>query len=831
MRRAEPGALKEAAAARDAWFAGRGWEVFAFQRACWEAFAAGRSGLLEVPTGAGKTYAAFWGPLAEMMAVPREGRTAAGVEVLYLTPLRAVGNDIARALRAPIEDLGLSFEVGVRTGDTAAAAKQRQRSRPPAVLVTTPESLGLWLTHPGAAAKLAGLRALILDEWHELMGSKRGALLELSLAQLRRLAPGMRTWALSATLGNVVEAARCAVGVEVEPLVLGQELARPVEIETVLPETLDAFPWAGHLGLRLLPEVCRHLDDGLPTLLFTNTRNQAESWYRELLAARPEWQERIGLHHGSLDFAERQRVEVGLKEGRLRLAIATSSLDLGVDFSPIERVVQVGSPKGIARLLQRAGRSAHRPQAPCRLLFVPTHALEVVEIAAAREALAARDFETRPPLRHPHDCLVQHLVSRALGGGFVPDELYAEIATAHSWRELERGDFNWVLDLVHGGGRCLEAYPEYCKLQREGPRYTVRDPRVARLHRMNLGTITSDTSLGVTLGRGGALGSVEESFLSRLKPGQTFWFAGRCLELVSLDGVRARVRLARGKESTVTPQWMGGRMPLSSELAHSVRACLDRAARGEGTASREMAAVAPILAEQARLSRVPGRGELLAEVTVTAEGHHLLLYPFEGRLVHEGLVVLLARRLSRRRSGTFSLSVNDYGLHLLSPEPYPFEELWTPDVLSPQALEHDIEEAVALGEMSRRHFREVAEVAGLIFPNRPGRGQPLRQLQASATLLWEVFQRFDPRNLLLAQARREVLERHFERPRLERALTRMRAARWCLHRTRRPTPLAFPLLVEQIRQRVGEESLAERVERLRRACLKVDSASKSQARP
>ncbi|HEU4537758.1 MAG TPA: DEAD/DEAH box helicase, partial [Polyangiaceae bacterium] len=397
------------------WFLSKGWAPFAFQEEAWAAFRAGKSGLVHVPTGAGKTYAAYFGPLAETLDAGQRG-----LQIVYITPLRAVSRDIELALRAPVEALGYGLEVESRTGDTSSSARQRQKRRPPEVLITTPESLSLLLCQADAAAYFAGLRAVLVDEWHELLSTKRGTQVELALARLRRFAPGLRTWAMSATLANLREAARAAVGAGAEPALVTAPLARPVQVETLLPSEVDAFPWAGHLGLTMLEPVLEVIAKKGTTLLFTNTRSQAERWYQAIVEARPRWQDKIALHHGSLDRAERERVEGGLKAGTLRAVVATSSLDLGVDFAPVERVVQIGSPKGVGRMLQRAGRAAHRPGAPSELWLVPTHALELVEIAAARRALAAAAVEARAPLDRPFDVLAQHLVTCARGGGFRP---------------------------------------------------------------------------------------------------------------------------------------------------------------------------------------------------------------------------------------------------------------------------------------------------------------------------------------------------------------------------------------------------------------------------
>lgn len=799
------------------WFAARGWAPYPFQEEAWRAYARGESGLLHVPTGAGKTYAAYLAPLAEVAE-----RRERGLQILYLTPLRAVSRDIELALREPLAALpgGLSGDIDVesRTGDTSSSARARQRERLPEVLITTPESLSLLLADERAAERFRQLRCVIVDEWHELLSTKRGTQVELALARLRHFAPSLRTWALSATLANLEQAAQCAVGVGARATLVRASLERPLEVQTLLPDHVDAFPWVGHLGFTMLDKVADWLDPAQSTLLFTNTRSQAERWYEGLRLARPGWRGLLALHHGSLDREERERVEAGLKDGSVRLVVCTSSLDLGVDFGPVERVVQIGSPKGVGRTLQRAGRSAHRPGATSRLLFVPTHALELVEMAAAREALERGEVEARVPLQKPLDVLAQHLVTCALGGGFTREALRAEVRTAQAYAQLTDEEFEWTLALVREGGPPLRAYPDFRRVVEveaaagEG-RFVVADARIARLHKLNIGTISSDATVLLQYWNGAKLGSIEEGYVGRLRPGDVFLFAGRALEFQRLKDMTAYVRPAR-RRPTQTPRWHGGRLPLSPSLAAALRRTLQAARQGDVTTD-ELAAAWPVLEAQARLSHIPGEGRLLAETLRSREGHHLFLYPFEGRLVHEGLAALLALRLTRRQAATFSLSVNDYGLELLTPTPFPFAEALGPALFTRARLSEDILESVNLSELARRSFRDIARVAGLVLPGLPSARKSTRQVQASSGLLYDVFLRYDPENLLLQQARREVLEQHFQQGRLAAALSRLEGSPVEHVALRRPTPLAFPLMVERISASVSNESLLERVQRLK----------------
>jgi ATP-dependent Lhr-like helicase len=801
-----------------AWFARRGWTPHPFQERAWRSFLDGRSGVVHVPTGAGKTYAAYGGPLAAMIDELRDsgGGVLAGPRLLYVTPLRAVARDIEKALRLPIEESGLGISVESRTGDTSASVRNRQRDRLPNVLVTTPESLTLLLARANSRELLAPCRAVIVDEWHELLSSKRGTQTELALASLRGFCPGLRTWALSATLSNLDEAAHAAAGVDDDPEVISAPVDRPISIHTVLPARPDAFPFAGHLGLSMLNEVVEALDPARSTLLFTNTRSQAERWHHAILQERPEWARHTALHHGSIDRAERERIERGLKDGSVRLVVATSSLDLGVDFSPVEEVYQIGSSKGIARLMQRAGRSAHRPGAPCRITCVPTYGLELLEVDAVRRAIAAGVIEPRLPLNAPLDVLAQHLVTCALGGGFRADELYGEVRRAWSYRDLGRADFDWVLDLVKTGGATLWAYPDYRRLVEEEGSGLLRvsTRRIAQLHRLNVGTIVADASVALCYPSGRKLGNIEENFVSKLRPGEKFLFAGRVLEFVRMRDLTAYARRSRGS-TTFTPIWSGTRLPNTESLSEWVRRSLELARDGV-TDSPELAAASRIVEVQSRLSIVPGADELLVELCRTREGRHVFLFPFDGRLVHAGLAAVLALRLARRLKTTFSIAVNDYGLELLSTDDVDAEPLITPEIFTRDRLVEDVADSVNMVQLTRSRFREVARVSGLVFQSHPGVHKSARQVHASAGLLYDVFNEFDPGNLLLHQARREVLDREFEQSRLARSMERLRHASLRILRVSRPTPLGFPLILERVGGKLTGQSLHERIEAMKR---------------
>jgi len=872
------GTFPAGAAEVEAWFASLSWQPFEFQREVWAAFAAGRSGLLHATTGSGKTYAVWLGALLRAQALtsargnvastdapnhaPNHANTsvpthAPSLKVLWLTPMRALAADTARALKSPLEALMPGWSLGQRTGDTPSSERARQDRRLPQALVTTPESLSLLLTRENAALELGGVQSVIVDEWHELIGNKRGVQVQLALARLRRFNPGLVVWGLSATLGNLDEAMHTLLGSQLplagepRPCLVRGRTPKQLQVDTLLPPDPGRFSWAGHLGAQMCRPVVEEIERSGTTLVFTNTRSQAEIWYQLLLRERPDWAGVVALHHGSLDKSVREWVELGLKEGRLKAVVATSSLDLGVDFLPVERVLQIGSAKGVARLLQRAGRSGHAPGRPSRITLVPTHTLELVEAAAARRAALAGEVEARSSPNKPLDVLVQHLVTVALGGGFAAGDaldrggfaagdtldrggfaagdalatskpeaplptapaLLQEVRSTWAYRHLTDEEFTWALTFVSRGGSSLAAYPEFHRVQVVDGVWRVPDRQIAKRHRLQVGTIVSEASMAVRwLGGGQTLGHIEEGFIARLHKGDCFVFAGRVLEFVHTREMAAYVRLARKLKGTV-PAWSGSKMPLSNELGASVQRVLDEAAAGVAD-SPELQAAAPMLQAQQRLSRLPASGRLLVERLQTREGHHLFMYPFAGRNVHIGLAQLLAWRLSRQAPNTFSLSVNDYGLEIMAAEPINLDGALAAGWLSSEQLLPDVLASLNAGELAQRRFREIARVSGLVFGGYPGAPKSMRQVQASSSLFYEVFRNYDPGNQLLAQAQTEVLQQELELQRLQQTLQRLQALPMDVVQLAAASPFAFPLLVERLREQLSTEKLKVRLDRL-----------------
>ncbi|WP_454062878.1 ligase-associated DNA damage response DEXH box helicase [Candidatus Nitrospira salsa] len=796
-----------AAARVKQWFQQNAWSPLPFQREAWKAYERGKSGLIHSPTGSGKSLAVWLGPVSRAIDAHDTSR---GLKVLWITPLRALAHDTAKNLQCAVDALELAWRVDVRTGDTGASTRVRQRRAPPHALITTPESLSLLLIYAETNQLFADLQSIVVDEWHELIGSKRGVQLELCLARLRALRPAVQTWGLSATLGNTKQAMETLIGPNRQGILISGVTPKVTEIRALLPRSVGRFPWGGHLGLVLLPQVLSLLERGGTSLVFTNTRSQAEQWFEALLKARPDWLDEVELHHGSIDHTLRHHIETHLRTGALRCVVCTSSLDLGVDFSPVDQVIQVGSPKGVARLIQRAGRSGHAPNAISRIECVPTHAFELVEIAAARLAAEKGQIESKKPLRMCLDVLVQHLVTMALGSGFTVSTMREEIESTSAFSGMRDEQWQWALDFITRGGQALQGYPQYQKVTVEQGLYRVTDRRIASHHRMSIGTISSQSSMNVRWLRGGMLGHIEESFIAKLNKGDNFLFAGRLVRLVQVRDMTAYVQQAMRGQRTV-PRWQGGRMPLTTELADSVVSLFGKT-QTTNVSEPEIRAIDDLLTLQSRWSKVPAPSILLVEYIKSREGHSVFCYPFGGRLTHEGLATLLAYRLSRLCPITFKISVNDYGFELLSQEKPPITEPILHAAFSDKHLEEDLKACMNTTELARRQFRDIARIAGLVFQGYPGKNKSTKQLQASSSLMYDVLKKYDGTNLLLEQAWQEVVDNQLQAERLRRILERITVQNISIQEPTRLTPLAFPLWAERVQsQTVSSESWRRRV--------------------
>lgn len=774
--------------------------------------AEGRSGLLNAPTGYGKTFAVWFGVLQRYY---RQERSKKGVHCLWITPLRALSAEILQATQGVSADLELDYRIALRTGDTDQTERQRQRRAAPEALITTPESVHLLLASKGYRDFFAGLEVVVVDEWHELLGSKRGVLVELALSRLRAICPGLQVWGISATIGNLTEAMAILLGPAAETgALIRADLKKNIHMETLLPDILDRFPWTGHLGTRLLEKVLPIIEAHRSTLLFTNTRSQAEIWYHRLLDAAPQLAGALAIHHGSLSEELRLWVEEALHQGSLKAVVCTSSLDLGVDFRPVDCVIQIGSPKGISRFVQRAGRSGHRPGETSTIYFLPTHSLEIMEGAAIRHAVQEGLLEQRLPYVRSFDVLVQYMVTLAVSDGFRADELFAEIRQTHCFSTITREEFDECLLLVTQGGRMLDTYEEFHKVVVDDGVFRVTSRRVAMRHRLSIGAIVSEAMMRVQLLSGRYLGTIEEWFVSRLKPGETFWFSGRLLELIRIRDLQAIVRPATGKKGAV-PSWMGGRFPISDHFGAALRhtfAALQRKAR---RLPEELRFLLPLFDEQQRVSALPGEFELLVEYIHTRHGYHLFVYPFEGKLVHEGMAAVVAHRLSSIRPATFSIATNEYGFELLCDDPLPLEAAMARGLFSTVNLFEDIRNGINIREMARRKFRDIAGIAGLVFQGYPGRPMKTKHLQANSGLFFSVFEEYDAGNLLLRQAYDEVYDFQLEASRMFRAFERISSHQILLQRPERLTPFAFPIFAESFRERYSNEDWQARLEKLK----------------
>jgi ATP-dependent Lhr-like helicase len=813
-----------------AWLRDRGMEPFAFQREAWSQILAGRSGLVNAPTGCGKTYSVFLGAVMDFIdRHPNDWctRKDSGLQLLWVTPLRALAKDIGRAMEEVLGGMGMSWRVGIRNGDTPTSERQRQKRRMPEVLITTPESLHLMIAQKGYPSIFSGLRIIAVDEWHELLGGKRGVQTELAISRIigcvyKESVRLPAVWGISATIGNLDEASEVllhpvvtacrSAGHPESVSIVRADIRKDIEIHSIFPEEVEKYPWAGHLGIRLANRVIPIVEGSRTCLVFINTRGMSETWYQTLLDIAPEWAGAIALHHGSIEQELRLWVEDALHEGVLKAVVCTSSLDLGVDFRPVETVVQVGSPKGVGRFLQRAGRSGHRPGEKSLAWFLPTHSLELVEAAALKEGIRRDLIEQREPLMLCFDVLIQYLCTLSVSEGFRPEEVLSEIRGTYCFREITDAEWADVMRFILEGGKALQQYDEYRKVVMEDGLCRITDRRMAMRHRLHIGTIVSDAMLKVKFLSGGYVGVIEEWFISRLLPGDVFTLAGRKLEFVMIKDMTVIVKRSNAKKSIV-PSWMGGRMSLSANLGVLLREKLEEAGRG-ATEDPELTALQPLMQLQRDLSHIPGCDELLIEHIETRDGFHLFVHTFEGRLVNEAMAAILAWRLSRIRPITFSFAMNDYSFELLSDQPIPLDDGNAYELFSPENLTNDILQSVNSTEMAKRKFRDIAVIGGLIFQGMPGEQKKARHLQSSASLLFQVFSDYDPENLLLRQAYQEVFDQQMEEARLRGMLERVSRGRIVITFPERLTPFSFPVKVDSMRENLSSESLEDRVRRM-----------------
>ncbi len=797
------------------WFAYKGWKPFDFQKQVWESYANGYDGILNAPTGSGKTFAMWFAVVASHLnskeTIRRKKKE--GLKLLWITPLKALSKDIERALKESAGDLKIPWNISTRTGDTSASVKAKQKKNEYQVLITTPESLHLMIAGKDHEKFFEELECVVVDEWHELLGSKRGVQVELALSRIKSVRKKVRVWGVSATIGNLKESLTVLLGPgKGKRKIVRSDIKKKISITSLLPDEVERFPWAGHLGIKMLHKVVPIIRKSESTLIFTNTRSQSEIWYQKILEHYPEFAGVIALHHGSIDRKIRDWVESNLHKGKLKAVVCTSSLDLGVDFYPVDTVIQIGSPKGVARFLQRAGRSGHRPDATSRIYFVPTHSLELIEGAALKQAIETNYLEDRLPVLKPIDVLVQYAFTLAAGDGLEPAKAFGEVKKTFAYNDLREDEWNWVMNFVISGGDSLKNYDEYSKVELVDDRYRITDRRKSLFHKLSIGTIVSEMSMLVKYITGGTLGAVEEDFIAAMKPGDVFTFAGRNLELTDIREITAYVKRTKRKSSRV-PSWLGGRMPLSSQLSELLRIKLGESMKhnAEGI---ELKAIRPIVELQSLRSHVPGRKEFLIEMFESEEGHHLFFYPFEGRLAHEGLAALFGYRIAKLKPMTFSFAMNDYGFELLSDSDIPIRDAIGAGLFSTDSLEQDIMQSINSSELAKRRFRQIARISGLLFQGYPGKYKTNKNLQASSELLFEVFSKYEPESLLLKQAYDEMLQYQLEYFRIRTALDRIGTQKLILTNPDRPTPFSFPILVDRMREKISSEKLEDRVRKM-----------------
>lgn len=792
------------------WFKNNKWRPQIFQLETWDACYNGYSGLVCAPTGTGKTYALL------MPFLLNAGKKEEGLQLIWITPIRALAKEIELSAQRAIEGLGLSWQVGIRSGDTAQNIRKQQLKNIPQILITTPESLQLLISNASFPLIFSQLKGVIVDEWHELVGSKRGVQMQLALALLSKSGSKLSIWGISATIGNLDEAADVLLGEYVSPdnrKLIKANIEKEIIVHTLIPDKVDSYPWSGHLGIRMADKLIPLLLSGQSTLIFTNTRAQCEIWYRHLLELLPSLAGQLAMHHGSMSREIRDWVENALYQGTLKVVVCTSSLDLGVDFRPVDTIIQVGSPKGIARFLQRAGRSGHKPGGVSQIYFLPTHALEMLEGAALREAISENKMEARMPPVRCFDVLVQYMITRALGIGFKPEEIYEEIKKTFAFHTISKDEWNWVLAFIRYGGNSLQAYPEYAKVEVHNGIWLVTDKLIAKRHRLQIGTIVSDPVLQVKYVKGGFLGTIEEWFISSLKPGEVFWFAGQALILVRIKDMTVQVKKSKEQKGKI-PSWQGGRLPLSSELGTHLRNQIYSLHEEELIQAPEIKALKPLIEIQKKNAAIPRENEFLMEYFSSKEGYHLTCYPFEGRLVHEAMGSLIAWRLSKIKPQSFSIAMNDYGIEWLSDTPIEIDINQLKQIFSVENLFLHLRESLNSIALASRRFRDIASISGLLFKGYPGNHKKDKHLQASGSLFFNVFQNYEPDNLLLLQAYEEALSYQMEENRLFDALKRIEKQTILWKNCSKATPFAFPIMVDRLREKLSSEKLEDRIKKM-----------------
>jgi len=795
----------------------KGHEPFSFQSQTWERYHNNFSGMVVAPTGFGKTFSVFLAVVIDYLNHPNKYKK--GLKLIWISPLRSLAKDLAKAMSAVVEEIGLDWEVAVRNGDTPTNVRRKQERLMPDVLLTTPETLHLLFSQKKNSRWFKNVACIAVDEWHELLGSKRGVLTELAIARIKKLSSKTRIWGISATIGNLEEAKNVLIPYALKTTMIRAKEKKKIEIVSVLPDEVEELSWAGHLGKKMSSKIIPIIYENNTTLIFTNTRNQSELWYQIIIEEAPDLIGQIAIHHGSIDKVQRNWIEEAISEGLLKAVVCTSSLDLGVDFKPVDCVIQIGSAKGIARFMQRAGRSGHSPFEVSKMYAVPTHSLQLIEVAAVKEAIKQNEIEARHPYVLTYDILVQFLVTLAVGEGFKAVDTFELVKEVHAFQYLTKEEFDWCIHFITNGGNTLNSYEEFHKvvLDDDGI-YRVRSRRIAMMHRMNIGVIVGEVMMYVKFFSGGYIGMIEEFFISKLKKGDAFVLGGKVVEMQQIKDMTVLVKRSK-KKKAITPSWLGGRLPLTSYLTHFLRLKLNDALTPNNR-EKELKFLHPLLKRQENNSHIPKSDEFLVEKIETKEGHHLFVYPFEGRLVHEIMASLIAYRISKIKKLTFTIAQNDYGFELLSDQEIPLHKDNINSIFSKENLIQDVTASINASEMASRKFRDIAVVAGLVVQSQPGNKKSNKSLQSSSGLIFRVLNDYEPNNLLLKQAYNEVFDYELEKVRLQGAFQRISESKIILKKANNFTPLSFPLKVDSLRGTMSNEELSKRIERIQKQALK-----------
>ena len=790
------------------WFESQKWNAQLFQKQCWKAYSAGKNGMLHAPTGSGKTYALWGGIVAEMTQMEKPPK---GLNALWITPLRALGVEIQKSTQKMLADFNPELHVGLRTADTPQNQRAKLLKTPPFGLVSTPESVHVLLANKNHQRYFSQLKVVVVDEWHELLGSKRGVQVELALAYLRSLLPNLKVWGISATLGNKELAREILLGPTVNFAVIEAKIQKKIRVHSLLPKTMERFPWRGHLGIHLLPQVLKIVQKNKSTLIFTNTRAQCEIWFHGILEASPELAGSIAMHHGSIDKKIRLWVEEALRNETLKVVVCTSSLDLGVDFSPVENCIQIGSPKGVGRFIQRAGRSGHQPKTGSSIYFLPTHAMELIESVALQKGIKNQKIEDRIPYLNSYDVLIQFLMTLAVGAGFDPVKIYPVVTSSFCFQALDQERWQWILNFLIRGSQSLQHYDEYKKLiSSEEGLLKAANKGIALRHRLSMGTIVSGNDLKIRYQKGGYLGSIEEWFITKLKPGDTFAFSGKNLELLRIQKMEVIVKKSKVKQAKI-PAWMGGRMSFSAHLSDLLKEALFE---DQNKTTREFQSLLPVFDQQKKESVVPQPHELLIERFETKEGFHTVFYPFEGFALHEAMASLLAYRISLLSPISFSMSYNDYGFELLSDQAFSQEAFMDNNLFSSEHLFEDLVQSINISEMARRRFRDIAVISGLVFQGFPNKPIKSKHLQSGSQLFFEVFKDYEPDNLLYQQAIEETFDHGMERGRMQLVFEALEQKTIVWKNCSQPTPFSFPLITDRMRSKLSSESVEDRIKKM-----------------